>query len=249
MSFTNVLTFMTWQIIPAQKFRLPQPLIITCTLCIFMHVWMLSTALWYIFFSVYKHYKHYVTQSDMPDPELKKNLLYIFTGVLHFQFIKVKMKSENPREFLSDGWPYCESSNGIVLLFQKLCWLTKWVFGRVIQEQWSCFGMFQWFSLSHYIATSWKKETVRQTERANATAWQTEGGKGRRILLWQAFHFLNDEWIMLFFPLSILWDFKALIQAEWLEPTIVWILNIHQVLSFPWKLRRCWESAEISPYI
>lgn len=106
--------------------------------------------------------------------------------------------------------------------------------------------MFQRFSISHYVVTSWKKETVRQTEWENETAWQTEGGEGGRISLWQPFHSL---WMTFFFPLSILWDFKASISAEWFGPTIVWILNIHQGLSFAWGLRLCYGSAGISQYI
>lgn len=51
-------------------------------------------------------------------------------------------------------------------------------------------------SASRYVVASWKKETVRQTERENETAWQTEGGERGRILLWQPFHCF---WMTFFF--------------------------------------------------
>lgn len=69
-----------------------------------------------------------------------------------------------------------------------------------------------------------ESETVVQTERVKEAAWQTEGGHGGWILLWQPFHFLWATFSFFIPPdpptLRILWDFKASISswAEWFGP-------------------------------
>lgn len=157
------------------------------------------------------------------------HVLSLLSGTQSYEFISILL--------------FDRSDPKLIAFFQKLYWLTTWILAERNYSKWWCWC----FSVFQYLTTLSHIERKRQWDRVREWDSMTDRGRARRVnLAVTAFSLL---WMTFFFPLSILWDFKASISAEWFGPTIVWLLNIHQGLSFSWGLRLCIGSAGISRYI